>query len=57
MVKIVFSASIALIAEGVETAAQLEFLKEQNCLAYQGFCFSRPVTAGEFLAFLTRKVV
>ncbi len=39
---------LEVIAEGVESAEQLAFLKEQDCTAYQGFYFSRPVPADEF---------
>jgi EAL domain-containing protein (putative c-di-GMP-specific phosphodiesterase class I) len=34
-----------VIAEGVETGAQLEFLRRHGCGGGQGFYFSRPVTA------------
>ena len=40
------------IAEGVETRAQLEFLRANHCEAFQGFLFSRPVTALEATAML-----
>lgn len=36
-----------VIAEGVETVAQLEFLKKQNCDEYQGFYCSPGVPAAE----------
>ena len=32
-----------IIAEGVETDTQLAFLKQHNCMAYQGYLFSKPV--------------
>ena len=35
--------SFELIAEGVETEAQLAFLKTRGCGIYQGYLFSRPV--------------
>ncbi len=38
----------AVIAEGVESEAQREFLERCGCPAYQGFLFSRPVAADEF---------
>lgn len=34
-----------IIAEGVETSAQLEFLRGQGCEEGQGYYFSRPVVA------------
>ena len=37
-----------VIAEGVETEAQLDFLKQNGCMAYQGYLFSKPVPIGEF---------
>jgi len=41
-----------VIAEGVETAAQVKFLHEHGCHGAQGFHFSRSVPAAEFLALL-----
>ncbi|MBI5462049.1 MAG: EAL domain-containing protein [Gammaproteobacteria bacterium] len=41
------SLGLKVIAEGVETAAQIGFLREQNCDAIQGYYFSRPVPAGD----------
>lgn len=41
-----------VIAEGVETAAQLEFLKQNSCMAYQGYLFSKPVSIDEFEALI-----
>lgn len=39
--------NLQVIAEGVETIEQLEFLKSKNCFMMQGFYFSRPITASE----------
>lgn len=36
------------VAEGVETDAQFEFLKQQQCQKFQGFLFSRPIPAEDF---------
>jgi diguanylate cyclase (GGDEF)-like protein len=37
-----------VIAEGVETAAQLEMLKQYECPAFQGYLFSRPLPIDQF---------
>jgi diguanylate cyclase (GGDEF)-like protein/PAS domain S-box-containing protein len=37
-----------VIAEGVETVEQLEFLRASGCDQVQGYLFSRPVTAARF---------
>ena len=37
-----------VIAEGVETEAQLAFLKHHDCMGYQGFLFSKALPIGEF---------
>jgi diguanylate cyclase (GGDEF)-like protein len=41
-----------VVAEGVETEEQLEYLQEQNCPEGQGYYFSRPLTSTEFAALL-----
>jgi diguanylate cyclase (GGDEF)-like protein/PAS domain S-box-containing protein len=39
---------LRVVAEGVETAEQLAFLRRENCEIIQGFFYGRPVTAAEF---------
>ncbi len=39
-----------VVAEGVETEAQLSWLKERQCMDYQGFLFSPPLPVSEFEA-------
>ena len=48
------SLGLRVIAEGVETEAQREFLARHHCYAWQGYLFSPPVPAAEFEA-LVRK--
>lgn len=47
---------LKVIAEGVETADQLEYLREQKCDMLQGYYFSPPVPAGEFERLMERFV-
>jgi EAL domain-containing protein (putative c-di-GMP-specific phosphodiesterase class I) len=39
--------SLVSVAEGVETAEQLDFLRERRCDHIQGFLFSKPMPASE----------
>ena len=43
---------LKILAEGVETQAQLAFLTEKGCDAYQGYLKSRPLPAHSFIALL-----
>ncbi len=46
-----------VIAEGVETQEQLQFIRDLQCEEYQGYLFSRPVPEEIAVTFLTRKPV
>ena len=43
---------LQVIAEGVETSEQLEFLNNHDCAKVQGYYFSKPVPAEEFVTLL-----
>ena len=45
--------NIRVVAEGVETEAQLAFLREHGCDEYQGYFFSRPKPATDLRATLS----
>ena len=52
IIHIAKSLGLRTIAEGVETAGQLVFLREQGCDEVQGYYFSRPLPAREFAQLL-----
>ncbi len=39
---------LPVLAEGVETDAELQFLRDQNCDGIQGFLIGRPASIGQF---------
>ena len=43
--------NLTVIAEGVETEQQKDFLLEHNCKVFQGYLFSEPVSKTEFEQF------
>lgn len=47
------SLNMRVIAEGVETEAQLAFLRSRGCDEMQGYLFSHPVSAPDFAAMLS----
>ncbi len=49
------SLKLKVVAEGVETIKQLEFLRSNHCDEVQGFLFSRPVSAREMTKLLLKK--
>jgi EAL domain-containing protein (putative c-di-GMP-specific phosphodiesterase class I)/CheY-like chemotaxis protein len=46
------SLGLAVVAEGVETEAQVEWLRRERCEQIQGYVFSRPLPAAQFEALL-----
>ncbi|WP_027522746.1 bifunctional diguanylate cyclase/phosphodiesterase [Bradyrhizobium sp. Ec3.3] len=47
--------NIGVVAEGVETVDQLEYLRQTNCDEVQGYLISRPASAEQVLALLGPK--
>ena len=46
---------MAVVAEGVETRQQVEFLRERDCHLMQGYHFSRPQPAEDLTAWLLQR--
>ncbi|MDZ8227174.1 EAL domain-containing response regulator [Nostoc sp. ChiVER01] len=48
LIQMAHNLNLDVVAEGVETEAELAFLRQHNCDSMQGFLFSRPLPAPEF---------
>jgi len=48
------SMNLSVTAEGVETASQLEFLRNRQCDEVQGYYLSRPLPSGAAEKFLDK---
>jgi EAL domain-containing protein (putative c-di-GMP-specific phosphodiesterase class I) len=49
------SMDMSVIAEGVETEAQQQFLLSNGCMQFQGYLFSKPLPLHAFSAFVERQ--
>jgi diguanylate cyclase (GGDEF)-like protein/PAS domain S-box-containing protein len=47
------SLGLEVLAEGVETEAQMQFLLDHSCQAFQGYLFSKPLQINDFESKLT----
>ena len=52
IISMTHSLNLEVIAEGVETDEQLEFLRKNHCDLIQGYIFSRPLPADQFQSLL-----
>ncbi len=48
IISMAYGMNLNVIAEGVETEAQLSLLEQLGCMAYQGYFFSKPVPIEQF---------
>ncbi len=55
VISLAHSLDLELIAEGVETEAQLSFLAANGCDAIQGYYFSRPLPVDQFRHWLAQR--
>jgi len=53
VIEMAHALNLQVIAEGVETAEQLAFLREHNCEQIQGYYFCHPLPPDEFVQFLS----
>jgi diguanylate cyclase (GGDEF)-like protein len=57
IVAMAHSLKLNVIAEGVETREQFEYLQHLKCQQAQGYYFARPLDSGQFEAFLAQSVL
>lgn len=57
MVNMAHSLGLGTIAEGVETHEQLDFLKDINCDAIQGYVTSKPLEEKELVSFIINNTI
>ena len=55
IVRMAKALGLRVIAEGVETSEQAEFLRRNHCDELQGFFFSRPICPDEVTSFVRRQ--
>ena len=56
VIQLAHSLRLDIIAEGVETEAQLAFLRDEGCPGVQGFLFSRPLASADLKGFLLERM-
>lgn len=49
------SLGLEVVAEGAETQAHIDFLRNEGCDEVQGYFYSRPLPAGDMTSFLSRR--
>jgi EAL domain-containing protein (putative c-di-GMP-specific phosphodiesterase class I) len=55
IISLAHSLRLKVVAEGVETPEQLDFLKSMGCDQYQGYHFSPPLPASDFIVLVRRR--
>ena len=55
MIHLAHALTLKVVAEGVETERQKDFLKENNCDQMQGFIFSEPLSFDDFIKLLRQQ--
>jgi EAL domain-containing protein (putative c-di-GMP-specific phosphodiesterase class I) len=54
MLKMAKELGLSVVAEGVETKAQLDFLRRGGCDLIQGYLFSPPIASESFIGLVLK---
>ena len=54
IIKLIQALRLRVVAEGVESAEQVDFLRQEHCTALQGFYYTEPLPADEMTAWLAQ---
>ncbi|MGE6754670.1 EAL domain-containing protein [Rossellomorea sp. NPDC071047] len=57
LIQMAHGLGLTIVAEGVETLEQLNFLKQKECDFIQGYLFSKPVSPNKFVTLLKKRVI
>ncbi|HAT2159624.1 TPA: EAL domain-containing protein [Legionella pneumophila] len=52
IISLAMNLNLEVVAEGVETKEQFDYLKQNQCNIIQGYYFSKPLTAEEMTAYI-----
>ena len=55
IIEMAHTLGFTVVAEGVETEAQAEYLRRHGCEQGQGYLFARPMPAAELAALLAKQ--
>ena len=54
MIAMAHGLGLGVVAEGIESERQLDFLRDRDCDEYQGFLASKPLLASDFVALVQK---
>lgn len=57
MIRMAHELALQVVAEGIESDGQVQLLREMQCDYIQGYVFSKPLTASDFVKFLQHQPV
>lgn len=56
IIKLIQALQLRIVAEGVESSEQVDFLRQASCSAQQGYFYTQPLTADEMTAWFAHNI-